>query len=213
MYAAEILQKSKMIKTVEDIYLNFDLISDLIKEDVLKICKSKNENFADFDASFAASVRQTKLTLSKKHLKAIKKFYNCKNVKNAVNFLIQRIINNMKNAGNLKHKFAFNPPKFGDFNENYISKNYDIHQHLEIENMQELDEETLKNGLKKVWEDGKFDTDFDLQDFENLCSKYNVNLYDIASKEELEIPNLGSYELKNGAKQTFLFFDEVAYNE
>ena len=206
MYAAEILQKSKMIKTVEDIYLNFDLISDLIKEDVLKICKSKNENFADFDASFAASVRQTKLTLSKKHLKAIKKFYNCKNVKNAVNFLIQRIINNMKNAGNLKHKFAFNPPKFGELHENIASSKDDF-EALEMElELQKIDKTEIKNGLKKVWENAVTDMYFDLEDFEILCNKNGFESVEVLGYDPYELPNIKTEQTESGYSQLVLFF-------
>jgi len=206
MYTVEVIENSKKFGTVEDILTYFYPICDLLKDDVFKICKAKNIYLADFEASYAVAVQQTKLTLDKKYLKAIKKFYKCKNVKSAINFLIQRILNNMKNAGNTKHKFAFKPPKFGDFDINNISNTYVLDEEIEIENLQKLDKETLKKGLKRVWEEAKFDEDFDLEDLKNLCSKYNINLYNVIKKEELESPNFGSYELKNGTKQTFLVF-------
>ncbi len=207
---AELIINSNKFKKVEDLFLNFDLISDLLKEDVQRICTSKNIFFSDFDASFAISVFQTRATLLKKHLRAIKKrFFNCSNLKNALKFLTERLLNNMKNANSEKHNFAFQAPKFTDIKD-YKGKSYDIDTEIELENLEKKDKVILKEGLKKVWNESKFDADFDLQDLKYLCSKYNVSLYDVVDEKELELPNLGTYELESGLKQGFFVFDEEA---
>ncbi len=210
---SELIINSKKFTKVEDLYLNFDLISDLLKEDVQRICLAKNIFFSDFDASFATSVAQTRATLTKKHLRAIKKrFFACKNLKSAINFLISRILNNMLNANDTKRKFAFKAPKFASLEDYNISKSYNIDTEIELENLENTDKEIIKQGLKKVWEDGKFDADFDLQDLKDLCSKYNINLYNVIDEKELELPNLGTYQLESGLKQGFFvfYFDEEA---
>ena len=207
---AELIINSSKFKKVEDLYLNFDLISDLLKEDVQKICSSKNIFFSDFDASFATSVAQTRATLTKKHLVAIKRFFDCKNLKSALNFLVARLLNNMLNANDVKRKFAFKAPKFTDVKDYTINKSYNIDTEIELENLENTNKDILKQGLKKVWEDSKFDADFDLQDLKDLCLKYNVNLYDVIDEIELELPNLGTYELDSGLKQGFFVFDGEA---
>ena len=63
-------------------------------------------------------------------------------------------------------------------------------------------------GLKKVWESGKFDEDFDFQDLKDLCKKYKIDLQDVIDKRELELPNIGSFKLESGGEQTYLIFDD-----
>ena len=207
---SELIINSKKFTKVEDLYLNFDLISDLLKEDVQRICIAKNIFFSDFDASFKFSVAQTRATLTKKYLHAIKKFFDCKNLKIAINFLVARLLNNMKNANDTKRKFAFQAPKFTSLEDYNINKSYNIDDEIELENLEKTDKKRLKKGLKKVWNESKFDADFDLQDLKDLCNKYNVNLYDVVDEKELELPNIGTYELESGLKQGFFVFDEEA---
>ena len=210
MNTADIIVNSPKFTKVEDLFLNFDLISDLLKEDVLKICTSKNIFFSDFEASFKVSVAQTRETLTKKHLRAIKRFFGCKNLKTAIDFLVSRLLNNMRNANAEKHNFAFKAPKFTDVEDYNINKSYDIDTEIELENLQKADKDILKEGLKKVWSESKFDADFDLQDLKDLCAKYKISLYDVIDEKELELPNLGTLRLDNGLKQGFFVFDEEA---
>ncbi len=211
MDTATLIIDSGKFKKVEDLFLNFDLISDLLKEDISRICQSKNIFFSDFDASFKASVAQTRATLTKKHLRAIKKrFLGCSNLKNALKFLTGRLLNNMRNANDTKHNFAFKAPKFTGFEDYNINKSYNIDDEIELENLEKKDKVILKEGLKKVWEDGKFDADFDLQDLKDLCFKYKISLYDVIDEKELELPNIGTLRLESGLKQGFFCFDVEA---
>jgi len=203
-----LISNSGKFKNVEDLYLNIDLISDLIKEDIQKICASKSLFFSDFEASFKVALSQTKYTLLKRNLRGVTRFFNCSNLKEALKWLQARLINNMLNANNLKHNFSFKAPVFGSLEDYNISKTYDIDREIEIEKMKKMDKETIKEGLRKVWNEGKIDEDFDLVDFKYLCLKYKINLYDIIDKRELELPNIGILRLKNGLKQGYFVMEE-----
>ena len=205
MDTTTIIASSKKFKNVEDLYLNFDLISDLLKEDIQKICVAKSLYFADFEASFKVALSQTKKTLVKKNLRGVKRFFSCTNLKDALKWLQSRILNNMLNATCTKHKFAFKPPKIRDFEDYNISKDYDLDEEILLEDLKKIDKETLKKNLKKVWDEAKFDEDFDMQDLKDLCKKYKIDLYEVVTKEELETPNLGLIE-QNGLKQSYLIF-------
>ena len=208
MDTSTLILNSAKFNKVEDLVFSLDLISDLIKEDIQKICRAKSLFFSDFEASFKVALNQTKNTIKKKNLTGVKRFFSCTNLKEALKWLQARIINNMINASNIKHNFGFKAPIFGSLEDYNISKSYDIDKEIEIEKMMKMDKEEIKKGLKKVWEEGKYDPDFDLQDLQDLCEKYNVNLYDVVDKKELELPNIGTYKLNNGLKQTFFLYEE-----
>ena len=205
-----LISNSKKFGRIEDLHKNIELIAELLKEDINNICKAKNIYFSDFEASFKTALSQTKKTLHKKNLKGVKRFFNCSNLKDGLKWFRNRLINNMENASNLKHKFAFEAPSFTTFEDYNISRSYDIDREIELENLEKMDKETIKQGLRKVWEEGRTDTDFDFQDLKDLCLKYNISLDEVVRKEELELPNIGSYGLKSGAKQTYLMLDEEA---
>ena len=41
--------------------------------------------------------------------------------------------------------------------------------------LERLDREIIKTGLKKVWDEAKYDEDFDYVDFSELCTKYGFD--------------------------------------
>ena len=208
MDTTTLILNSGKFKTTEDLYKNLDFIADLIKEDLQNICKAKRIFFSDFEASFKVALSQTKETLLKKNLKGVKKFFGCTNLKESLRWFRNRLLNNMQNANNLKHSFAFKPPKFSDFEDYNISKDYDLDLELEIEEIEKFDKETIKKALKKVWKEAKFDPDFNFDDLKDLCNKYKINLYDIIDKEELKAPRIGFFKKENGLKQGYFIFDE-----
>jgi len=149
MDTISLIKNSTKFNKVEDLYLNFDLISELIKDDLLKICKSKNLYFSDFEASFKVALVQTKKTLSKTNLKGVQKFFDCPNIESALKWLQSRIINNMLNSNYLKHNFAFKAPIFESLKNYNINKTYDIEKEMELENLVKIDKKELIQGLKK----------------------------------------------------------------
>ncbi|AXH16471.1 hypothetical protein CP985_14155 [Malaciobacter mytili LMG 24559] len=55
----EIIKNSKKIVTVNDLINNIELITDVIKEDILIIAKAKKIYFADFDFTYGDAVALT----------------------------------------------------------------------------------------------------------------------------------------------------------
>ena len=98
MQLAVILSHCNKIKTIDDLLNLIDLILELAREDVYKIAKSKRIIFSDFDFTFSYAVEILKKQLKKKHLKAIDRFFKCENMDSAINWLIGRILNNMRNT-------------------------------------------------------------------------------------------------------------------
>ena len=84
---------------------NLDLISDLLKEDVIRITKAAG-GFCDesFEEKYAQAIEWTKKQLNKHHLKLYKRIFTCKSVKQALNFLLIRITNNVRNQFDAKRK-------------------------------------------------------------------------------------------------------------
>ena len=79
---------------------------------------------------------------------------------------------------------------------------------LEID-LKKINRETLKNGLKKVWEDAIGDMDFDLKDFEELCKKFGLRTLDILNYDPYSFAfKITKESLNNNLYQLALFFDE-----
>ena len=77
---------------------------------------------------------------------------------------------------------------------------------LEID-LKKINRETLKNGLKKVWEDAVGDMDFDLKDFEELCSRFGFNSIDVLLYDPWIIPQMSKKACNNANYQLVLVFD------
>ena len=128
------------------------------------------------------------------------------------NFLIlnkirSRIVNNIRNY--------FSPVRrinYTQFN-NYLIQIEDSDNTFEKialeRDLEKVDIETLKNGLKKVWEDAVGDIDFDLQDFEELCKKFGFRTLDILNYDPYSFAfKITKESLNNNLYQLALFFDE-----
>ena len=127
------------------------------------------------------------------------------------NFLIlnkirSRIVNNIRNY--------FSPVRrinYTQFN-NYLIQIEDSDNTFEKialeRDLEKVDIETLKNGLKKVWEDATGDMDFDLQDFEELCTKYGFRPLDVLIYNPYILPQMSKKACNNGDYQLVLVFQE-----
>ena len=127
------------------------------------------------------------------------------------NFLIlnkirSRIVNNIRNY--------FSPVRrinYTQFN-NYLIQIEDSDNTFEKialeRDLEKVDIETLKNGLKKVWEDATGDLDFDLQDFEELCRKFGFKPLDVLIYNPYMLPQMSKKACNNGDYQLVLVFDE-----
>ena len=201
----QIIKNCNKIVNVNDVLNNLDLISDIVKEDVFRITKSKGIFFADFEFTYANAVTILKNQLKKSHLKAIKRFIHCKNIENATSWLIQRIISNMRNISKNNRYKLYCEPKFCKLHENIESEN-DYQRVIELIDLEKVDSKTMILGLQKVWEDLKYDQDFDYEDFAELCCKFGYTPNAVVGSHALEEPQLSRYQVEIGQFQLKLLF-------
>lgn len=204
----EILQNSK-IKNVDDLIQNLNAVVELAREDVARIAKAQRLYFADFDSTYTTAVQMFKNTIIKRHLEAIKRFIRCDNLENAVHWLIARLLNNMVNITTNQKYNLYASPKFRDFDKNSF---YDSNELKTIEDeltLEKLDKQTIKIGLKKVWEDAISDKEFDLIDLELLCSKYGFTAIEVLGYDPRQVPVVKLERTESGYSQFVLFFDPI----
>ena len=205
MQLVEILSHSNKIKTVDDLLNHFNLVVELARDDIYKIAKSKRLLFSDFDFAYGDAVEMLKGQLQKSHLKGISRFLQCENIANAMSWLIERLLNNMRNiTTNQKYKL-YCAPSFGQLHEN-IKSNDELEAVLEFMELGRLDKETLKKGLKDVWDDAKYDSDFDFEDFEELCSKFMFNAREVVGSDTLAQLKFSKSQVSNKHSQLELLF-------
>ncbi len=205
MQLVEILSHSNKIKTIDDLLNHFNLVVELARDDIYKIAKSKRLLFSDFDFAYGDAVEMLKGQLQKSHLKGISRFLQCENIANAMSWLIERLLNNMRNiTTNQKYKL-YCAPSFGQLHEN-IKSNDELEAVLEFTELGRLDKETLKKGLKDVWDDAKYDSDFDFADFEELCSKFKFNAREVVGSDTLAQLKFSKSQVSNKHSQLELLF-------
>ena len=126
------------------------------------------------------------------------------------NFLIlnkirSRIVNNIRN-----YFSPFRKINYTQFND-YLDFTQDLDDAfekivLEID-LQKIDRETIKIGLKKVWENSIVDMDFDLKDFEQLCDKFGLTPLDVLVYNPYILPQMSKEACNNANYQLVLVFD------
>jgi hypothetical protein len=205
MQLVEILSSSNKIKTVDDLLNHFDLVIELARDDIYKIAKSKRLLFSDFDFAYADAVEMLKSQLQKSHLKGISRFLRCENIANAVSWLIERLLNNMRNiTTNQKYKL-YCAPSFGQLHEN-IKSNDEFEALLELMELEKFDRDTIKKGLQTIWENSMFEEDFDYLDMEYLCKKFDLSIKDVFGTDDLVKLNLKKEQTESGYSQLVFVF-------
>lgn len=119
-----------------------------------------------------------------------------------------RIVNNIRNYFSPTRKVNYQ--QFQNFifqTENY----YEIFEEIIFElDLKKIDQEKLKLGLKNDWKDVLGDMDFDLQDFEELCTKFGFRPLDVLIYNPYILPQMTKEACNNGNYQLVLVFDEKA---
>ena len=210
MQLVQILSHSNKIKTVDDLLNHFDLVVELARDDIYKIAKSKRLLFGDFDFAYADAVEMLKSQLQKSHLKGVSRFLKCENIANAVSWLIERLLNNMRNiTTNQKYKL-YCAPSFGQLHEN-IKSNDELEAVLELMELEKFDKDTIKKGLQTIWKNSMLDEDFDYFDMEYLCKKFGVEVSRIVGTEAINLQKYKKEQTESGHSQlVFVFESEVA---
>ena len=207
MQLVEILSHSNKIKTVDDLLNHFDLVVELARDDIYKIAKSKRLKFSDFDFAYADAVEMLKSQLQKSHLKGVSRFLKCENISNAVSWLIERLLNNMRNiTTNQKYKL-YCAPSFGQLHEN-IKSNDELEAVLELMELEKFDRDTIKKGLQTIWENSIFEEDFDYFDMEYLCKKFGFEVSQIIGTEAINLQKYKKEQTGSGQVQLMMVFDD-----
>lgn len=197
MKAYKFLLKSKKINNVNDLLANVDAIIDILKEDIFKISKSNKLHFYDFDFTYSAAVSILKTQIQKKHLSGVKRFFKFDNIEDNLKWLVSRIINNMRNfTTNPKYKLFLNLEKIDIYRENNQGNNYFENEVLLLE-LERLDRKIIKIGLKKVWDEAKYDEDFDYIDFTDLCEKYGFDADEVVGSHTFNQIQYKKYQVGN----------------
>ena len=207
MQLVEILSHSNKIKTVDDLLNHFDLVIELARDDIYKIAKSKRLLFSDFDFVYADAVEILKSQLQKSHLKGISRFLKCENIANAVSWLIERLLNNMRNiTTNQKYKL-YCAPSFGQLHEN-IKSNDELEAVLELMELEKFDRDTIKKGLQSIWKNAMFEEDFDYFDMEYLCKKFGFEVSQIVGTEAINFQKYKKEQTQSGHSQLMMVFED-----
>lgn len=207
MQLVEILSHSNKIKTIDDLLNHFDLVVELARDDIYKIAKSKRLLFSDFDFAYADAVKMLKSQLQKSHLKGISRFLKCENIANAVSWLIERLLNNMRNiTTNQKYKL-YCAPSFGQLHEN-IKSNDELEAVLELMELEKFDRDTIKKGLQSIWKNAMFEEDFDYFDMEYLCKKFGFEVSQIVGTEAINFQKYKKEQTQSGHSQLMMVFED-----
>lgn len=130
--------------------------------------------------------------LKKKHLRGVRKFLKYKNIENAVNWIIGRLISNMRNITTNENYKLYFTPCFVQLDEN-IESDYSYEKDLELMQLEKFDKSTIRKGIQKIYDNLIFEENFYLEDVSYLCEKFGFVIDDI---------------LKNNIPKTFNFKKE-----
>lgn len=136
-------------------------------------------------------------------------FFDLENDSNfkIIHKIMSRITNNIKNYFSPHRKINYT--QLNDYlhvKEDF----YDTFEKIVLEiDLQKIDRETIKIGLKKVWENSILDMDFDMQDFQDICEKFGFRTLDILNYDPYSFAfKITKESLNNNLYQLALFFDE-----
>ncbi|HQS65916.1 MAG TPA: hypothetical protein PLM93_01865 [Sulfuricurvum sp.] len=182
---------------------NIDVVFVSIEKDVKRIITKNKWYFEDFDDVYRLASKMTAQTLMKKHLSSVKRFYECNN-NMAVQWLIRRIVSNMRNIGFDRRYKKNNTVKLDELYELLMPRTLDIETLIIFEDLHKLNKSILLQGLQKVWEDAKEDLDFDETDFKELCEKFGCTIGEVMGENTIL---LKVEQTVGGRQQLVLLFD------
>lgn len=208
-YLKEILKSNPKFRQPEDLLKYLDAVLDLAKDDVRRLGGYSGKHFADFEAAYRLGCDALKLTLSKIHLRAVKRILSCGDLSKAAGWLVVRLLSNMQNltSDSRYHKKGVNMRGISfTYDEDKIYSEDKALNELEIEDtIEKLSEDELKQGLKKAYNNG-INGLIDLNEAEYLCQKYNLNLAEILGYDPYKAPEMGQEQAKSGNSQLVLIF-------
>lgn len=136
-------------------------------------------------------------------------FFDLENDSNfkIIHKIMSRITNNIKNYFSPHRKINYT--QLNDYL--HVKEDlYDTFEKIVLEiDLQKIDRETIKIGLKKILENSIVDMDFDMQDFQDICEKFGFRSLDILNYDPYCFAfKITKESLNNNLYQLALFFDE-----
>lgn len=195
------LSKDKLIAELID---SKSWIFEIIKEDCMNLFKRTGGFYSlglQDDDLYKLSVDITIMQIEKRYFFDIKLDNNIL----ILHKIKSRITNNMRNYFSPTRKI-----NFLQFQNLYLP-NEEYHETFDqiiFEfDLQKINKKTIKNGLRKVWNDAIADMDFDLQDFKELCAKFGFTPLDILLYDPYIVPQMSMEAANNRDYQLVLVFD------
>ena len=149
---------------------------------------------------------------NKMYKNALKKrnklFWNLDSREKVIEWIINRYINIFVSIStNKKYKEYTDITKIRiHFDQDIAFYSSDIEEEIEFEKLKKLPKESIKKALKKVWEDSKYDLDFDYLDFEELCCEFEFDANEVVGSQTFEEPKFFKHQVNNKHYQLELLF-------
>lgn len=195
-----ILSECKKIDSTNALFESIEAVVELCREDIRRIAASKALNFTDFDWAFKESAAMTMTTFKKSHLKTVQRVVTCNRIDEITRILIQRILANMRNITTDERYSQFVAVQIERGWKDYNIEQNQIDYATELE---DIDRNRIKEGLRTVWYDALEDQDFDEIDFRELCEKFGFTVYEVMGNT----PFMKAEQTAGGHRQLVLFFD------
>jgi hypothetical protein len=208
LFLSQILCNCSKIQNQKDWIAHIDAILEVSREDVYRWLKSQpNKYVADFDYFFGQACEMFRETIVKPNLRKIIEIFKENNLENFAEFAVKRVGNLIVSLGtDPNYKRSAIGVFRANFNEGQSFQEEQVLKNLEIEDfLQKIDEDKIKAGLKKAWNDGVYD-DFGDFEFRQLCAKFNFTAEQILGYNPDDLPEMELKTTKNGKKQASIIF-------
>lgn len=137
-------------------------------------------------------------------------FYSLCTSEKVINWLISRYINLFVSlTTNSKYKDYLNITQIKmDFVDNIASYNSDIDEILEFEKLKKLPKKQIIKALQKVWnEESRYDFQYNIEDFTELCQKFNFSSEEVLKRSTLVKLGFNKEQIKSKYYQVIINFN------
>lgn len=94
-----------------------------------------------------------------------------------------------------------------NFDENIGSYSSNIEEKIEFEKMEEFPKIQIKKALQNVWEDSKYDFEFDIDEFDELCQMFSLKSKNVIKRGTLVKLDLTKEQIKRKHYQVIINFN------
>lgn len=150
--------------------------------------------------------------LKKKHLRGVRKFLEYKDIENAVNWIIGRLISNMRNVTTNENYRLYFSPSIVQLHEN-VKSDYNYEKDLELMQLEKFDKSIIRKGIQKIYDNLIFEENFYLDDINYLCEKFGFVIDDILKNNISKTLNFKKERQAESGNSQLVFVFESEYKE